>query len=97
MPEFQTSFEKEQALILARTLLRNPNLVILDNPVISEVGEFRQIIIDFINKSRGNRTIVFSSHDPELLKLADVVLIMNNGEVAHFGELKKDEGGITDE
>jgi ABC-type bacteriocin/lantibiotic exporter with double-glycine peptidase domain len=90
-PEMKTSFEKEQALVLARALINNPELVIMDNPAISEVGRFRDTIIDFINSSRGKRTIVFSSHDPELLKLADLVLIMNNGEVAHFGELKKDE------
>jgi ABC-type bacteriocin/lantibiotic exporter with double-glycine peptidase domain len=90
-PEIKTSFEKEQALILARALVNNPKLVIMDNPAISEVGKFRETIIEFINKSRGKRTIVFSSHDPELLKLADLVLIMNDGEVAHFGELKKEE------
>ena len=89
--ELKTSFEKEQALILARALLHNPKLVVMDNPAISEVGEFRKTIMNFIEKSRGKRTIIFSSHDPELLKLADLVLIMNDGEVAHFGELKKEE------
>jgi ABC-type bacteriocin/lantibiotic exporter with double-glycine peptidase domain len=93
-PDLNSSFEKEQALILARALLHNPNLVVMDNPAISEVGQFRKIIIDFINKSRGKRTIIFSSHDAELLKLADVVLILNNGEVAHFGELKKEKDNV---
>ena len=90
-PDIKTSFEKEQALILARALVNNPKLVVMDNPAISEVGKFRETIIDFINNSKGKRTVIYSSHDPELIKLADLVLIMNKGEVAHFGELKKEE------
>ncbi|HEY9212605.1 MAG TPA: sugar ABC transporter ATP-binding protein [Ancylobacter sp.] len=77
----------QQKLLLAKTMLSNPEIVIIDEPTRGiDVGTKSQIYA-FINAlaAEGRSVIVISSDMPEILGLSDRVLVMRQGRIA--GEL----------
>lgn len=77
-----------QALLLARLLIRNPSILLLDEPTASmdEVTE-RSFISRFDGWSKG-RTIVVATHRTRVLDLVDRVIVVEHGMVAR--EYSKD-------
>jgi len=77
----------QQKVVLARWLARKPKVLILDEPTrgidIGAKAEIYQIIADLAEQ--GVALLVISSELPELLGLADRVVVMQNGRVT--GEL----------
>ncbi|MBS9478678.1 sugar ABC transporter ATP-binding protein [Ancylobacter radicis] len=77
----------QQKLLLAKTMLSSPEVVIIDEPTRGiDVGTKSQIyaFIDAL-AAEGRSVIVISSDMPEILGLSDRVLVMRQGRVA--GEL----------
>ena len=76
---------QKQALLLARLLIRQPNIVLLDEPTanIDDVAE-RQLI-SHLKKELGGRTLVVATHRPAVLELVDRVIILKNGTIALDG------------
>ncbi|MBV6696660.1 sugar ABC transporter ATP-binding protein [Kitasatospora aureofaciens] len=81
----------QQKVVLARWLARRPELLILDEPTrgvdIGAKAEIYQIIADLARD--GVAVLVISSELPEVLGLADRILVMQNGRVT--GELGRAE------
>jgi L-arabinose transport system ATP-binding protein len=79
----------QQKVVLARWLARNPALLILDEPTrgvdIGAKAEIYQIIADLARQ--GTAVLVVSSELPEVLGLADRIVVMQNGRVT--GELTR--------
>jgi ABC-type sugar transport system ATPase subunit len=81
----------QQKVVLARWLARKPTVLILDEPTRGiDVGAKAEIyhIIDDLAKA-GVAILVISSELPEVLGLADRVVVMQNGRVT--GELSRRE------
>jgi methyl-galactoside transport system ATP-binding protein len=80
----------QQKVILGRWLLTEPEILMLDEPTRGiDVGakyEIYQLMIDLANKGKG--IIMVSSEMPELLGIADRILVMSNGRVAGILETK---------
>ncbi|MHB1393248.1 MAG: galactose/methyl galactoside ABC transporter ATP-binding protein MglA [Clostridia bacterium] len=80
----------QQKVILGRWLLTEPEILMLDEPTRGiDVGakyEIYQLMIDLANKGKG--IIMVSSEMPELLGIADRILVMSNGRVAGIVEAK---------
>ena len=70
-----------QALLLARLLLRRPQVVLLDEPTaaMDEATE-RHFIARFGEWSRG-RTVVMATHRMRMLDLADRIVVVEGGQV----------------
>ncbi|WP_301075672.1 type I secretion system permease/ATPase [Sphingomonas sp.] len=68
-----------QSLLLARLLLRQPNIVLLDEPTaaMDESAE-RQFITRF-SEWCGDRTVVIATHRMRVLDLVDRILVIDNG------------------
>ncbi|WP_257033225.1 MULTISPECIES: sugar ABC transporter ATP-binding protein [unclassified Streptomyces] len=81
----------QQKVVLARWLARRPELLILDEPTrgvdIGAKAEIYQIIADLARE--GTAVLVVSSELPEVLGLADRIVVMQNGRTT--GELTRDE------
>ncbi|MGC9387020.1 MAG: type I secretion system permease/ATPase [Hydrogenovibrio sp.] len=78
---------QRQRIGLARALYGNPKLVILDEPNsnLDEQGE--KALSDALTQLKDKGvTVVLISHRKQVLKLADKVLLMAQGELKGFGE-----------
>lgn len=76
---------QRQAVALARTLLHNPDVLILDEPSsnmdnMSEV-QLRQRISAIL----GNKTLVLITHRLSMLDLVDRIIVMDNGRIVADG------------
>ncbi|PZX56223.1 ribose transport system ATP-binding protein [Cereibacter changlensis] len=87
----QLSGGNQQKLLLAKVMLTDPSVVIIDEPTRGiDIGNKGQIY-DFIDKlvRAGKACIVISSELPELVGLSDRVLVMRGGRLV--AELRGDE------
>lgn len=79
---------QRQRLALARALYGKPAMVVLDEPNanLDEVGE--QSLLEAIKTLKDeNKTVLLVTHRKPILELADYLLIMDAGRVAHFGPM----------
>lgn len=78
--------DMQQAVCIARMLLKKPPLLVMDTPIFH--GEkYMKNFLEFLNNSRGNRTIIVASHDIRILERCDKVLILDRGEPISFGKI----------
>lgn len=77
----------QQRLALARVLLHDPVLLLLDEPYTGLDPEAAALLDGFIRQWRGRgRTVVMTSHDPgRSLAASDRVLVLRRGRVAWLG------------
>lgn len=74
-----------KVLSQAKLYLHEYPLYLLDNPVMDIPS--RDLFQQWLSQRRGRSTIVFSSHDPELIKLADQVIVLDGGALVYAGPL----------
>lgn len=87
----QLSGGEKQRIALARIVIVEPEILVLDEPFSSQDVEAQLSIIKLINKlkSEHNLTIICISHDLNILKhISDELIIMFNGKVVEYGETK---------
>ena len=81
----------QQKVAIAKALLTNPKILILDEPTRGvDVGAKKEIY-DFINdlKTKGLSIIMISSEMPEIMGLSDRIMVIHNGKVT--GEFLAEE------
>ncbi|WP_104490760.1 type I secretion system permease/ATPase [Acinetobacter indicus] len=76
---------QKQALLLARLLLRQPNILLLDEPTaaIDDVSEKQ--LIDHLKMWLGHRTLVVATHRRAVLELVDRFIVVNDGKIVMDG------------
>jgi len=72
---------QRQSINLARALLHNPNLLVLDEPTSSMDTATEKSVIARLKAWVGKRTLVMVTHRNSLLELADRVLVIDQGAV----------------
>jgi ATP-binding cassette subfamily C protein LapB len=70
---------QRQSINLARALLHNPNLLVLDEPTSSMDTATEKATIGRLRNWAGDRTFVMVTHRNALLELVDRVLVMDEG------------------
>ncbi len=81
----------QQKVVLSKLLCRDPKVMIFDEPTVGiDVGAKTEIysLIESLT-GEGKAVIVISSYMPELMGLADRVLIITNGRIS--GEISREE------
>lgn len=77
---------QRQRVALARALFRRPPLLVLDEPNASLDAVGEQALAQALAYMKRNTTIIFSTHKTNLLGLADKIMLLQNGQVAQFGD-----------
>jgi ATP-binding cassette, subfamily C, bacterial LapB len=72
---------QRQSINLARALLHDPNLLVLDEPTSSMDTATEKSVIERLKAWVGKRTLVMVTHRNALLELADRVLVIDQGAV----------------
>lgn len=73
---------QRQSINLARALLHDPNMLVLDEPTSSMDTVTESSVLERLKFWLKNRTLVVVTHRNSLLKLADRVLVFDQGDVA---------------
>lgn len=72
---------QKQAIMLARTLLRDPSIVLLDEPTSAMDEASEKQFIKEIKPWMEGRTVVIATHRPAILDLVDRIIVMERGRV----------------
>lgn len=75
-------------LEVARALMHDPDVLLLDEPTSGIDVDGKRYILDFIRKLHGTKTIVIASHDPQEIELADRVVYLNRRIINQSPALK---------
>ena len=76
---------QRQRLAIARTLLMNPPILIMDDSTSSVDVETEDLIRKALNQVMENRTTFIIAHRVSSVKGADLILVLRDGEVAAHG------------
>ncbi len=86
----QLSGGQKQRVALARSILSNPHLLILDEPMSALDYAAKQELFPYLECIHKELTIpiIYVSHDlKEVLQLGDYILIMDNGKIIDHGDI----------
>src|SRR5512134_954887 len=76
---------QKQRVTIARTLLKNPRILILDDSTSSVDTETEAEIRGALNELMENRTTFIIAHRIQSVMVADLILVMDKGEVIQTG------------
>lgn len=77
---------EKQRLSIARTLLVNPGILILDDSTASVDSETEKLIRQALDKLIEGRTTFIITHRIPIIQNADIILMLQDGEVAEQGK-----------
>ncbi len=86
---------QKQRIALARALIRNPKILILDDAFSSLDIETEAIIVNNIKKITGSLTTILITHRLTITRRVDQILVMERGKIVERGNhemLMKNEG-----
>lgn len=81
----------QQKVVLAKWMMKDPKLLILDEPTrgidVGAKAEIYKLMCEYVAK--GNAIIMISSEMPEVMGMADRIMVLSNGKIG--GELTREE------
>ena len=86
---------ERQRITIARAILRNAPILILDEPTSSVDAETEALIMEGLNRLTADRTTFIIAHRLSTVRQADLILVLRSGEIVErgtFEELIRREG-----
>ena len=82
---YQLSAGQRQRIALARAILKNPKILILDEATSSIDSQSEELIWRALSSFTANRTTLVISHRLSSVLEADTIVVLNRGEVISVG------------
>ncbi len=82
--EFLSSGQR-QAIAIARAIVHDPKILLLDEPTSSMDNTTEHIFLDKFQRYCQDKTLILITHKQSLLKLVDRIIIMDNGKIVIDG------------
>jgi ATP-binding cassette, subfamily B, bacterial len=76
---------QRQRMALARAILKDPTILILDDALSAVDNETEVMILDALRRRHGRRTTLVIAHRLSTLMAADKILVLDGGRVAQVG------------
>ena len=76
---------QKQRLGIARALLSNPDILILDDSLSAVDSNTEKAIIENIKKTREGKTNIIVAHRISAVRHADKIVVLDNGKILNFG------------
>lgn len=77
---------QKQRIALARALIKNPDILILDDCMSAVDGTTEKNILDNFKKIRSGKTNVIATHRISQVKDADEIIVLENGRIVERGD-----------
>ena len=86
---------QKQRISLARAIIKDPEILILDDSLSAVDAKTEQNIIQNIQQNRADKTTIISTHRLSAIKEADEIVVLEDGEIVERGtheELMNEQG-----
>ncbi|WP_078413076.1 ABC transporter ATP-binding protein [Priestia abyssalis] len=90
---------QKQRVSIARAILLDPELLILDDSLSAVDAKTEEAILQSLKKNRQGKTTIITSHRLSAIQHADLIIVLNEGEIVQSGthnELMEKEGWYHD-
>lgn len=91
---------QKQLIAFARILVKNPSVLILDEPTSAMDRDLEMFVMNLLSRLKRDKIILFISHRLHILRnYADYIYLIENGKVSHHGthdEMMKGENMYAD-
>lgn len=76
---------QKQRITLARAMIKDPKILVLDDSLSAVDTKTEDHILNSLKRIMKNKTSIIISHRVSSVKLADRIIVMNNGEIVQHG------------
>ncbi len=80
---------QKQRLVIARTLLKNPRILVLDDATSSVDAETEGVIREALERLMQGRTTFIIAHRIQSVMVADLILVLDKGQIVQQGTHEK--------
>ncbi|WP_437530693.1 ABC transporter ATP-binding protein [Sorangium sp. So ce726] len=81
----QLSGGQRQRVALARALVREPNVLVLDDPLSAVDAKTEQAILEAIERQAARRTVILITHRVAAARRCDAIVVLEQGRVVERG------------
>lgn len=85
---------QKQRISIARSLVRNPDILILDDALSAVDAKTEKRIIDGIRTNRTDKTTIIVTHRLSVIQHADLIVVLDDGRIIEMGT--HDELSVSD-